>query len=183
MKTKGPFEKRAAKITVVNDAAYLETHNGFVVTVDFEDLPKIANGYGLYVSRESTGYLKATVKLHEETHAVARLVMEPAHGQCVDHINRNTLDNRKSNLRCCTHAQNVMNRNPNRNGRNRLQDHPYKGVRYNPKMFKPFSARIMLKRKEYRGGSFDTAEEAARAYDELARKYHGEFARLNFPDK
>ena len=46
---------------------------------------------------------------------------------------------------------------------------------------RPWQARIHVKHKPIFLGYFSTIEEAAMAYDEAARKYFGDFARLNFP--
>lgn len=92
-------------------------------------------------------------------------------GMWVDHINRNPADNRRSNLRICTAAQNAMNRGPQRNNLT-----GFKGV--SPKK-KRFCARIKDGARVRLIGSFRTPEEAALAYDDAASKAFGQFAWLN----
>jgi hypothetical protein len=91
----------------------------------------------------------------------------------VDHINMNTLDNRKINLRICTQSQNQMN--TNKNNRNSLG---YKGISYDKRVNK-FYAAITLNKKRFNLGGFIDPVDAARAYNKAALKYHGEFANLN----
>lgn len=89
----------------------------------------------------------------------------------VDHINGDKLDNRIENLRAATSAQNQANTGPS--SRNTTG---YKGVQ---KSRNKFIARIMNNKKLYHLGSYETAEEAAMAYDNKARELQGEFARPN----
>jgi len=98
----------------------------------------------------------------------------PKHLVC-DHINRNGLDNRKQNLRNCTKQENGMNRPSQKNGTSR-----YKGVCWHRRM-KKWVACIKGKGKKSHLGYFVSETSAAKAYDEAAKKYHGEFANLNFP--
>jgi len=94
----------------------------------------------------------------------------------VDHINRNPLDNRRKNLRIATRSQNVVNRSlPKAN------KYGYRGVDYN-RNHQSFYAVIYANNKRYKKWPYATAEEAAHAYDELAREHHGDFAQLNFPN-
>lgn len=92
-------------------------------------------------------------------------------GKTVDHINRDTLDNRKSNLRICTsegNARNHKKRSDNTTG--------YKGVAF----FKRdgnYLAYIYYNGKQRHLGYYDTPEEAHAAYCEASKKYHGEFGR------
>jgi len=91
----------------------------------------------------------------------------------IDHINRNGLDNRRANLRPATVAQNAWNsrRRKNRSG--------YKGVWFARDKGK-FHAAIWHNNKREYLGYFDSPISAAKAYDLAAKKYHKEFAVLNF---
>ena len=105
--------------------------------------------------------------------AMHRRIMKASKGLVVDHINHDTLDNRKANLRICTNTQNTQwqaNR-PGKTG--------YRGVHINKTRFQ---ARIRNDGKSIHIGYFATALEAARAYDTAALDLRGEFAVLNFED-
>jgi hypothetical protein len=93
----------------------------------------------------------------------------------MDHRNRHTLDNRESNLRPCTVSQNAANMKKKIRSKS-----GYKGVWLN-KRRKIWEAKIMVNYENKYLGKYKTPEEAAKAYDEAALKYFGEFACLNFP--
>lgn len=91
----------------------------------------------------------------------------------VDHIDRNTLNNQKSNLRICTHQQNNWNQ-----GKKKAGTSKYKGVYWFPKRNK-WIARMRIKGITTHLGCFDDETAAARCYDEHAIIHFGEFAYLN----
>lgn len=95
----------------------------------------------------------------------------------VDHENLIRSDDRWCNLREATRSQNCANKGVFYK-RNKLG---YRGLKQTSNG--RFQAVVCVGQQEYFLGTFDTAELAATAYDMAARKYHGEFARLNFPDK
>ena len=103
------------------------------------------------------------------------LIIEVPPGMFIDHINHNGLDNRKANLRPATRTQNIWHRKKfKRPSRSR-----YKGVDWS-KTQKKWRARIRVNGKRIYLGSFKNELQAAKAYDAAAKKYHGEFAVLNF---
>lgn len=93
----------------------------------------------------------------------------------VDHRNGNGLDNRRTNIRICTTAQNQWNQKP-RDG----SSSKFKGVRWSAARKKWFVS-ICANKRIYWIGSFSDENEAARAWDAAAIRLHGDFARLNFP--
>lgn len=97
-------------------------------------------------------------------------------GRCVDHINGNTLDNRRANLRICTTAQNTKNhtklKKSNKSG--------FRGVCWVTEKRK-WKAFITINYKHKHLGYFDDPSNAAKAFDRAALHYYGEFhGRLNF---
>jgi len=114
-----------------------------------------------------------------------RAIMKPLQGLEVDHINGDTLDNRKENLRVCTHQQNQANRSLGKDNTS-----GYKGICYKKKNkdminehAKPWEVRINFNNKKVYVGAYKTAEAAARAYDRKTIELNGEFANLNFPEE
>jgi len=147
---------------------------GKYVIVDVEDYPKLA-GYDwqLYESESKNFYAvrldrDKLVKMHRE------IMNDPA-GLFVDHKNGDGLDNRKKNLRIATRAQNQFNRRKT----SAKTTSKYKGVHLYRKRNK-YRAIIGCRGKRIFLGYFDNEIDAAKAYDEAAKKYHGEFAKLNF---
>jgi AP2 domain len=97
-------------------------------------------------------------------------------GEQGDHRNHITLDNRRENLRKATKGQSSANRLLSRNNKT-----GFKGVSFNKDSHR-WTARVQADKGKRFLGYFDTAEQAARAYDRAARELHGEFAVLNFDD-
>ena len=101
-------------------------------------------------------------------------ILDAPRDKQVDHINHNTLDNRRSNLRVCTNSQNQFNRRLSINTKT-----GYKGVSIANKRNDRWWAYINVQGKRHYLGIFRDKKEAAHAYNQAALKYHGEFAVLN----
>ena len=114
---------------------------------------------------------RITLKMH-------RQILRPPDHLFVDHMNHNGLDNRKANLRPATHSQNSFNRIISTRGD---LSSKYKGVAWN-RCKKKWQARIGIYGKRKYIGYFKDEIEAAKAYDRAAKKYHAEFANLNFKE-
>jgi len=103
---------------------------------------------------------------------MARVLMNTPADMVCDHINHNTLDNRKINLRNCTRSQNSMNKTP-------IGSSKYLGVSKCNNSRK-YMAQIKVAKKTIMLGRFYNEWAAAIAYDNAAKIYHKEFANLNF---
>lgn len=96
--------------------------------------------------------------------------------EIVDHIDHNTLDNRRSNLRIVTPGESLVNRKKMKNKKSK-----YIGVSKSSESSrnKPWRAYIGINKKHISLGYFETEEEAARQRDIVAKKIYGDIARLN----
>jgi hypothetical protein len=102
-----------------------------------------------------------------------RVINDTPKGMYTDHINGLRLDNRTCNLRDCTIAQNSTNRNISNPGKSQ-----YRGVSWSTRANK-WRVMIQCNRKRKQIGMYVDETEAALAYNEEAKKLHGEFAILN----
>lgn len=94
----------------------------------------------------------------------------------IDHKDHDTLDNRRNNLRFCSNAENCRNQLKRKNTSSK-----YKGVsRFRQEG--SWRAQITRNYQNYSLGVFATEIAAAKAYDMAAKRLHGRFANLNFPD-
>jgi len=143
----------------INMAEIMITGNR--VLIDDDDLPVVYD-YNWLVSTH--GYVIRNIGggRMEYLHVA---IMHPPSGIEVDHRNRNTLDNRRSNLRLCTHAQNAQNLSQsirNTSG--------YRGVSFDKRSGR-WDARGYVNGKQYWLGYFDTPEEANTVVIKWRRKY------------
>jgi len=154
---------------------------GKFAIVDPDDYERLSK-YKWHAERATRTFYAARsiyVKNGRNKHiAMHREIIKAPDGIFIDHINHNGLDNRKANLRLATRAQ---------NGFNRLKTlkktwSTYKGVFFHTR-HKKWQARIVTHGQAKHLGTFANENDAAKAYDNAARKYHGEFAVLNFPTK
>lgn len=145
--------------------------NAIVDVADYESLSQ----WNWFAHREGRNkqsfYARRTVD-SDTTIAMHRLIAGVKSGEETDHINGNTLDNRRRNLRRCTPVGNA--RNCRRNCRSTTG---YKGVRI---LKGKWAATIRTGGQRVHLGTFSNKEDAAWAYDQAALRYHGEFAHLNF---
>lgn len=104
------------------------------------------------------------------TYYLARFILDAPKGMHVDHINHDTLDNRRCNLRICNSAEN------RRNASSHICEH--KGVHWHSRD-KVWCASIRVDKKLIHLGSYHDKSLAISAYNNAAIEYFGEFACLN----
>lgn len=157
-----------------------ELKGGHVVFVDDEDAIWLTNGYPWRAMPvNSQFYVTATFKKYPApsrqnyTILLHRVLMDAPGGMDVDHVNRNPLDNRRANLRICTHQQNLANTGPGRNNTS-----GYKGVSWD-KQHRKWTATITVDYRQRHLGLFMEKRDAATAYNSAAFDAWGEFAYLN----
>jgi len=138
---------------------------GYKTIIDAADLPKVQrHSWAAKTSPDAPPYAVSNIdgritKMHQ-------VLIDIPEGMVCDHIDGDSLNNRRSNLRVCTHQENNFNTKI-RKGRR------FKGVTMLP------SGRYHVRVAGESIGTFDTEEEAAGAYNAAASDMFGEFARLN----
>lgn len=102
-----------------------------------------------------------------------RIIFNTPLGMETDHINGNSLDNRKINLRICTHYQNSLNTKHRKNTTS-----IYRGVSWCSEREK-WAVYISYNKKHRLIGRYNDEIEAEKAYNEAALIHHGEFSNIN----
>lgn len=155
---------------------------GKYAIVDPEDYPRFAK-YKWHLAKSPTGSYAVRWQRNPVNNTRKRIWMHrqvihiPDNLLC-DHINGSSLENRKVNLRPATVSQNLCNRKKRKSKTRSI----YKGLEWD-KTQRKWKARIQINNRKIYLGSFNSETDAAHAYDRAAKKYHREFANLNFPRK
>ncbi len=150
---------------------------GKFALVDDEDYEHLmqwkwhVNAYGYAVRNEKSWY--EGVKRKRKILFMHRLINKTPDGFHTDHIDGNTLNNKKNNLRDATRSKNMMNQKKREKCFSR-----YKGVCFSKDRQK-WQVDIQKNKKSIFIGRFTCEIEAARAYNKAALEHFGEFARLN----
>jgi len=149
-------------------------NTGLIALVDDEDYPLVSRHRWISNELKHTHYGITIINNHNiQLHRfILGSTKWNAHKPVIDHINHNGLDNRKENLRWASYSENAQNR------RDSVID-GLLGVTW-IKSSRKWAASIGYKGKSMRLGKFDSAEDAARAYDKQARFLFGKHATVNF---
>lgn len=147
---------------------------GKVAIVDEADF-EIAASRKWYAAETAGGRFYAASKPKGGIVYLHRLILGAPSNVTVDHVNGDTLDNRRANLRIATHSQNMRNSHVRRDNTT-----GFKGVWAPTKSSPKFKAYIGTAPHRRYLGRFESAADAARAYDAAASELYGEFAWLNF---
>ena len=161
-----------------NKSRKIKLTQGKYATVDNKDYKYLNKykWYSMYVPVMNSFYAVRNIKISgnkQKLILMHRVIMKVPKGLEIDHINHNTLDNCKSNLRIATHSQNQMNHIKCKN-----KSSKYKGVSWN-KQNKKWMAYIYLNGKRTYLGLFRKEIDGAYAYDKMAKKLFGRYAYLN----
>lgn len=157
------FETMAKKVPLGNGQFAIVDDEDFELVSRYRwhilPYPKVGGG----------GYAVTKMRMH-------RLILNAPPEFFVDHINGDPLDNRRSNLRLCTNAQNQQNTG-SRGGSSR-----HKGVSFNKKSGK-WKAGFMFEGRAYHCGLYEHEDDAARAVDKKRGEVCGTFASKNLYDE
>jgi len=146
---------------------------GLFAIVDAEDYAELSRFQWFAEGGPRTYY--AVRKENGKSIKMHRQILNAPDHLVVDHIDHNGLNNRKSNLRLATFTQNCQNQRRTSHGTSK-----YKGVHWN-KRLKKWAVQITCDKKTHHLGYFTNEIDAAHAYDHAAKKFHADFANLNFP--
>ena len=145
--------------------------NGGFATVSAIDYRRVSQQKWCLCTSKGCKYVMSSHSRGKKS--LHRFVMRARKGIIIDHINRNTLDNRRDNLRACSIAQSNMNRRGNVGGSSR-----FKGVHWYESRQR-WKCSIKVCGKQYYLGEFHNEQDAAITYNVAAQIFFGEFAYLN----
>lgn len=151
-----------------NDYMIGKTHNNKIFIFDILDYCEVSK-YTWYI--DGNNYVRT--KISNKDMPLHNFIMKPNKNEIVDHINHNTLDNRKSELRICKKQENEFNCRKQANCSSK-----YKGVCWDKNKNKWISS-IGYNNKLIHLGRYNNEIDAARAYNGKAKELFGEFAYLN----
>lgn len=156
---------------IEGDSVYTKITN-VIAYFDKEDLP-ILKQYLLQVEYKSYIFASVVVNGKKSKVGISRILMGMPPGH-VDHIDRNPLNNRKSNLRVVTIADNLVNRAGD-------VDKKFKGVSWIKR--NKYKAYLFHEGKRTELGYFDNAKDAAMAHDKALFEASGGVGYFNFPEE
>lgn len=168
-------------IIIIDDYAVMnihsDTHGDFEVLIDIEDIPIVEDyRWGiLKVKSNRCDYTKYYISSNGNKYLLHRVLTNCPKGMVVDHIDGNSLNNRRNNIRVCTFSENRMNNlmyKNNQYGHIGVCWYPHRGLN-------KWMAHIAIDKKKIHLGYYDTYEEACRAREEAEIKYFGEFSNEN----
>lgn len=149
---------------------------GLISIIDDEDFDKV-NLYKWYAAKNGNTCYAATgitINKKQKTLLMHRYILGCEDKKdLIDHIDMNGLNNQKNNIRISNKYQNSSNRN-----KTALNKSGYKGVCWD-KRSNRWRAQLVVKQQKIYLGTYYCLIKAAKAYNEAAIKYHGEFAKLN----
>lgn len=149
--------------------AYGEMPDGSVFMIDSDRLPEVSD-INFYLCRKGYGQ---EYPMDCNGRALHSHLFPHRDGYEVDHINLNTLDNRRRNIRYCTHQQNQINQPLQKNNTSGVS-----GVSWYPPRHK-FRARIKIGQHEIHLGYYETFLEAVQARNVGMKCMFGEYGRYN----
>lgn len=149
----------------------LKNAHGTFAVVDDEDYERVSQWQWLL--RERKGLCYAIRYENQQCIFLHREIMRAGHGTNIDHRNGDGLNNTRLNLRFCTHTENL------RNSTSRVGSSKFKGVHWDNTK-RRWCAQITIGNNQKIRRYFQDDESAARVYDQLAIRFFGAFARLNF---
>lgn len=146
--------------------------NGGFAEIDESDLA-LVSAHRWTFSVHRCGIRYARTKIDGKVVLMHRLILGCDESLEVDHRDGNGLNNRRTNLRPCTHQQNIANRR-----KLAPATSAFKGVFWETRRG-AWCANIRVQGRKKHLGYFEEETEAARAYDVAAKQGFGEFARIN----
>lgn len=122
---------------------------------------------------------KQVIRMHSFILGLHNIIDNSELKKEIDHKNRNSLDNRKSNLRFLTASENKMN---TATCTKIYKTSKYKGVSKVGKVLIKYSTQITIRKVNVNLGRYNTEKEAAKVYDAVARYYFPDIAYTNFEE-
>lgn len=177
---KGHFQKESPnQYKIEGNIAKIYFNDYSYTIIDLDDLERVIK-YKWYkgCARKETNsrkeYFRIETHINKKVVRLHRFILNVEKGQIVDHINQNTFDNRKANLRIVNNSINSRNRKAKKNSSSK-----YKGVYFRYDRNK-WVAQIRINKKVKHLGIFETEIEAAKAYDKALKLYLNHSIGANF---
>lgn len=172
--------KKLNKITTKGNTAIIHIHSTVYghkkALIDKKDIPLVKNYTWCVKEHRGHFYVQTTILKPKRKNITLHRLLMGFPKDMIDHANRNSLDNRRSNLRTCTNIQNLQNRPGKKNSSSQ-----FKGVHW-VKRDSVWAVNLKVNKTNFYLGQFVDEVKAAIVYDRWASIFHKDFAYFNFPE-